>query len=104
MTYHLPTPLSLTAHDFDTYSRAHTRISEAIEALAQCRLSFCDFGGDFEAYAAAHTERTSTMYRLHDAQAYAAAWAKHALGQLDAAVSCVTQPPSPNTPLPVSLH
>lgn len=110
MAYHLPHPLTLNAADFDTYSRAHSRISEAIEALAQCRLSFNDFcagapnaDAAFIAWSDAHAERLSAFAQLRDAQAYTEAWAKHALGQLDAAISCA-EPTPPSTPLPVSLH
>lgn len=110
MPYHLPNPLTLNAADFDTWSRAHSHISEALEALAQCRISYADFlagapseKAAFEAYAAAHAQRTTAKFALIRALDFTEAWAKHALGQLDAAVSCA-EPIPPSTPLPVSLH
>ena len=110
MPYHLPHPLTLDAADFDAWSRAHSRISEALEALAQCRISYADFlagapsdKAAFEAYAAAHAQRTTAKFALIRALDFTEAWAKHALGQLDAAVSCA-EPIPPSTPLPVSLH
>ena len=110
MAYHLPHPLTLDATDFDTWSRAHSRITEALEALAQCRLSFNDFCAGapnaeaaFSAWSDAHAECLSALAHLHAAQAYTEAWANQALGQLDPAVSCA-EPLPPSTPLPVSLH
>jgi hypothetical protein len=91
MTYHLPHPHTLTPLDFDTYSRAHSRISEAIEALSQCNLSFVDFcegapdaEAAFIAWSDAYAERLSVFAQLRDAQAYTAAWAKQALIPLGA--------------------
>lgn len=106
MPFSLPLASTLSAADFDTWSRAHSRISEALEALAQCRISYADFlagapseKAAFEAYAAAHAQRTTAKFALIRALDFTEAWANQALGQLDHAVSCAEPlPPPPPSP------
>ena len=111
MPFCLPPASTFSAADFDAWSRAHSRISEALEALAQCRISYANFlagapseKAAFEAYCEASAQRTTAKFALIRALDFTEAWAKHALGPLDAAVSCAAAPPSDTTTLPVSLH
>ena len=90
---------------WDEYSRAHTAVKAAIEALCQCTLHQRDFyprtEGAFVAWNAAQDQRAEALNALRAIEAYTAAWATHALD----AIGPKSELGTPTAPqLPVSIH
>jgi hypothetical protein len=90
---------------FDEYSKAHTAVKEALEALCQCTLHQRDFyprtEGAFIAWNAAQDQRAEALNALRAIEAYTHAWARDALDAIGPKGDWyVDKPPQ----LPVSVH